>query len=46
MADDVVYLEHPVSDEEKAKHKGKRIIDARFRPEDDKPAKKPAKKAD
>ena len=33
----VVYLHHPVSAKEKAKHKGKRILDAKFAPP--KPAK-------
>jgi hypothetical protein len=46
---DVVYLKHPVSAEEKAKHiaDGKRIIDIKFKPaEAKKPVKKTAKKAE
>ena len=36
----IVYLEHPVSAEEKAKHikDGKRIIDIKFKPEQEKKA--------
>jgi len=29
---EIVYLRHPVSAKEKAKHKGKRILDAKFAP--------------
>ncbi len=44
-----VYLKHPVSAEEKAKHKAKgdKILDIRFKPEDEKPKRKAkAKKED
>ncbi len=44
-----VYLKHPVSAEEKAKHmaKGDKILDIRFKPKEDKPKRKPkAKKED
>ena len=37
-----VYLKHPVSAEEKAKHmaKGDKILDIRFKPESEKPKRK------
>ncbi len=42
----IVYLKHPVSAEEKAKHKAKgdKILDIRFKPEAAKPKPKPKKK--
>lgn len=41
-----VYLKHPVSADEKAKHKakGNKILDIRFNPEEQKPKRKPRKK--
>lgn len=44
----VVYLEHPVSAEEKAKHlkAGKRIIDIKFKPPEEKKAAKKAPKSE
>lgn len=41
---DIVYLTHPVSPEEKAKHKGKKIVDAKFEPKADKVDKPKRKK--
>ncbi len=44
-----VYLKHPVSKDEKDKHKanGDKILDIRFKPKEDKPKRKPkTKKAD
>ena len=40
---EIVYLAHPVSAEEKAKHKGKKIVDARFKP-DEAESEKPKRK--
>ena len=41
---EIVYLAHPVSAEEKAKHKGKKIVDARFKPDEVEPEKSKAKR--
>ena len=43
-----VYLKHPVSADEKAKHKAKgdKILDIRFKPKEDKPKRKPKAKKD
>ena len=43
-----VYLKHPVSAEEKAKHraKGDKILDIRFKPKAAKPKPKKTKKSD
>lgn len=41
---EIIYLVHPVSAEEKAKHKGKKIVDARFKPDEVEPEKPKSKR--